>query len=65
MTTSPSPGSATIYQFPARVRAAVGGRREEMISAADFASPWIAKAAFGSGWYHEEAIEEAERARKK
>jgi hypothetical protein len=65
MTTNFASGSAKIYQFPATIRGSVGGGRGETNPAADFASLRIAKTAFGSGWYHEEAIEEAERAGKK
>jgi len=65
MTTNFSTGSATIYQFPARLRGSVGGRCEETNVAEDFTSLRIAKTVFGSGWYHEAAVEEAERARKK
>ena len=49
-------GSATIYQFPARGRFAAGAVREDEKLAAP-------RVVFGSGWYHDEAIE-AERARK-
>jgi hypothetical protein len=52
-------GSATIYQFPARGRFATGAARDEA-KAATVAAPRIV---FGSGWYHDEAIE-AERTRK-
>ena len=53
-------GSATIYQFPARGRYAVAA----VNSAAEHASATPpARIVFGSGWYHDEAIE-AERARK-
>jgi hypothetical protein len=65
MTTNFASGSAQIYQFPAQLRGSVGGRHEGTNPAADFASLRIAKTAFGSGWYHEEAIEEAERPGKK
>ncbi len=57
-------GSAKIYQFPTTVRATAGGRREAVAPVTDLASPRVAKALCGSGWYHEEAILEAERARK-
>jgi hypothetical protein len=50
--------SAKIYQFPARVRKAVDGRREETNPAVDLA-------AFGSGWYHEAAIQESKRIRER
>lgn len=57
MTASPVRESATIYQFPARGRFAVGGEDAN-------ATPRYAKTAFGGSWYHEEAIQE-ERAQKK
>lgn len=64
MATNFSPGSAKIYQFPTRVRPTIGGHREEPAPVVDLMSPRLAQAAFGGGWYHEEAIQEAERARK-
>jgi hypothetical protein len=57
MTTSTSGGSAQIYQFPPRGRFALNGRNE---SQAAEALP-IVKVAAGSGWYHDAAIQEAER----
>jgi hypothetical protein len=63
MTTSHDRGSAEIYQFPPRGRFAVGGRRDEL-SAAGNASSRLPTMVFGGSWYHEEAIQEAERARK-
>jgi hypothetical protein len=51
-------GSATIYQFPARGRYAAAMRERERD-----ASVQPANIVYGSGWYHDEAIE-AERARK-
>src|ERR1700716_1727930 len=58
--------TAKIYQFPARVRPAPGGRREEakapeILAAPSLPSLRVAKAAFGSACYHEEAVQEAER----
>jgi len=64
MTTNFHHESAKIYQFPARIRATVGGHREELKPAAELTSPRAAKAACGSAWYHEEAVREAERVRK-
>ena len=58
MATTVQGGSATIYQFPPRGRYAVGANNAaEQVSAAP------AHIVFGSGWYHDEAIE-AERTRK-
>jgi hypothetical protein len=61
MTTNSDRASAKIFQFPARGRFAASGHREE--TTAPLTSP-VVKAAVGSGWYHEEAILDAERARK-
>ena len=64
MTTSHDLGSAKIYQFPARGRFAVVGQREEKstVNTVNTLTPRVARVAFGSSWYHDEAIEEAERA---
>jgi hypothetical protein len=59
MTTSTSGGSAQIYQFPPRGRFALNARSE---SQAVESQPLV-KVAAGSGWYHEAAIQEAERPR--
>jgi hypothetical protein len=53
-------GSAQIISFPARIRATVGNH-DQAIPAVKLPSSLAATAAFGSGWYHEEAIREAER----
>jgi hypothetical protein len=68
MTTSSHRGSATIYQFPTRVRADVGARRDatksnETLAAPNLALARMAQVACGGAWYHEEAVE-AERAGK-
>jgi Protein of unknown function (DUF2735) len=64
MTMSHDRGSAEIYQFPPRGRFAVGGHRDELNAAAGSASSPRTTMVFGGSWYHEEAIQEAERARK-
>jgi len=70
MTANTDRGSATIYQCPAAGRARLGLlsglaiRREEHKPADNFASPRIAKVAAGSAWYHEDALQDAEPARK-
>ena len=51
-------------QFPPRGRFAVAGRRDEAKSAAGIALSRLTTTAFSGSWYHEEAIQEAERARK-
>ena len=62
MDTNFTRGSATIYQFPVRVRANVGGHREDGGAVVDLGSPRFAKAAFGNCWYHDEAVRESESA---
>jgi hypothetical protein len=61
MTTNSDRESANIYQFPARGRFAAN-QRDETKPTATLTSQQVVKAAVGSGWYHEAAIEEAERA---
>jgi hypothetical protein len=51
--------SAKIYEFPRRGRFAAAAQREE--ASAALAAPRVA---CGGAWYHDEAIQEAERARK-
>ena len=53
--------SAKIYEFPARGRFVVAALRDEPDSAAKLATSRVAKATCGSAWYHEAAIQEAER----
>ena len=62
MTTNSDRASAQIIQFPARGRFAATGQNEEPASSA--AAARVAKVAIGGAWYHEEAIEQAERDRK-
>jgi hypothetical protein len=57
--------SAEIYQFPPRGRFAVAGQRDESKSIAGLALARLATSAFGGNWYHDEAIQEAERARNR
>ena len=53
-------GSATIYQFPAGGRAALGGRRPgEAKPAVDQSTPRVNETICSGSWYHEEAIHEA------
>ena len=63
MTTSHDRVSATIYEFPARGRFALAGQGNEK-SSANYLSPRVARVAYGSGWYHDEAIEDAEHTRR-
>jgi len=60
-------GSATIYQFPARGRFAVSAQSDQPGTATNVTSMSMsprAKIVFGSGWYHDEAIQDADRGRK-
>jgi hypothetical protein len=59
-TNSEEAGSAKIYQFPARGRFAAVTPRESKPTAI----PPQHVAAVSGGWYHDEAIQDAERARK-
>jgi Protein of unknown function (DUF2735) len=63
MTMSHNQVSAKIYQFPARGRFASDSQGDDK-PAANLSSPRIARVASGSGWYHDEAIQEAERTRR-
>jgi hypothetical protein len=62
MKTSSDRALAEIYQFPARGRFAASIGRGET-AAAKPSAPQAVKAAGGSGWCHEAAIEDAERTR--
>jgi hypothetical protein len=62
MTTSISRGSAQIYEFPPRGRFALNGRDESQ-PRADLESQPLVKVASGSGWYHDAAIQEADKLR--
>jgi hypothetical protein len=55
--------TAKIYQFPRRIAPNSVGFRQEYASAADSASQPLPAVEFGSGWYHQAAID-AERTRK-
>lgn len=60
MATSSLQQSATIYQFPARGRYVEGEAKKS--SAGSISR--LPGASMGSSWYHQDAIEEAERTRK-
>ena len=64
MTANSNRGSAKIYQFPAGGRAGVGSRADAARLVAEFAASRVARVACGSAWYHEEAVQSAERAPK-
>ncbi len=57
-------GSAKIYTFPARGRFAASSRREvyELPAAAQL--PAAVKIASSSGWYHDDAIQDAIKAER-
>jgi len=53
-------GPATIYQFPAGGRAALGGRSVgETKSTIDLSPPRLNEVDCSGSWYHEEAIRES------
>ena len=54
-------GSAQIYAFPPRGRFALAKEQDAMQSVGVKPAHGV-KIAFGSGWYHEAAIEDAARA---
>jgi hypothetical protein len=56
--TSTSGGSAQIYQFPPRGRFALNAEPRTNLE-----SQPLVKVVAGSGWYHDAAIQEAERPR--
>ena len=62
MTTSVERGSAKIYQFPIKHRPA-SGRFDGPNFVPSVSSPSAIPTAFGSGWYHDEAIQD-DQARK-
>ncbi len=60
MNTGLNQGSATIYQFPAGGRAALGGRRYgETRTTTEAATSLPSTADCSDSWYHAAAIEEA------
>ncbi|SEB81294.1 DUF2735 domain-containing protein [Bradyrhizobium sp. B097] len=63
ITTGQNQGSATIYQFPAGGRAALGGRRYgEMRTGRELAAE-VATSACSESWYHQAAIDDAKPSR--
>jgi Protein of unknown function (DUF2735) len=60
MNTSLNHGSATVYQFPAGGRSALGGRRYgQSQSASEHPSLPTNETICSSSWYHQQAIDEA------
>ena len=64
MATTRQRGSATIHQFPARGRFAAVGDHGEAQAATNLVALRAPKTVYGSGWYHDEAIQDADRPRK-
>jgi hypothetical protein len=60
MTANSDRVSAQIIQFPPRGRYAAAGTCDDK-SLANPLAPRVAKIAMGSGWYHDQAIQDAER----
>jgi Protein of unknown function (DUF2735) len=60
MTTTISAGSAQIFQFPPRGRFALSAESQSRTSVE---SQPLVKVVAGSGWYHDAAIQDAERPR--
>ena len=64
MNTDLNRGSAEIIPFPSRARATPGELRNVANPVAKFPLPRAVKVASGSGWYHEAAIQDADRTLK-
>jgi hypothetical protein len=64
MTTSFERPSAQIYQFPLGGREVLARRRNEARREAEPAPVSTPAIAAGSSWYHEAAMQEADRSRK-
>lgn len=64
MTMSHDRRSAEIYQFPLRARVAASAKGDESKSASGIVASRLVTTELGGNWYHEEAIRDAERARK-
>ena len=62
MSTNVERPSAKIYQFPRQVAANAGDSRRDGKSAADSRQQALTSTEFGSGWYHDAAVQ-AERGR--
>jgi hypothetical protein len=61
MNTDLNRGSAEIIPFPSRARTTSGELRDVARPVAKFPLPRAVKVASGSSWYHEVAIQDAER----
>jgi hypothetical protein len=56
--------TAKIYQFPVRRPSSADLRRQRSKPAADLSLIQVSEVSFGSGWYHDAAIRDAEQNRK-
>ena len=63
ITTGQNQGSATIYQFPAGGRAALGGRRYGHMRTARELAAEVETSACSESWYHQAAIDDAKPSR--
>ena len=61
MNTDINRGSAEIIPFPSRARTTAGELRDVAKPVAKFPLPRAVKVASGSSWYHEAAIQDADR----
>jgi hypothetical protein len=61
MNTNLNRGSAEIIPFPSRARTTLGELRDVAKPVAKFSLPRAVKVASGSSWYHEAAIQDADR----
>ena len=65
MHTNSSQRSATIYQFPAGGRAALGkNRATEKSAVTDHGRTSLSEAVYSGNWYHEAAIQESRQPRE-
>lgn len=64
MDTSLNQGSAKIFQFPVGGRSAVANRRDGASRREAPQMAVVADVASGGNWYHDAAIQQAERERK-
>ena len=63
ITTGQNQGSATIYQFPAGGRAALGGRRYGEVRTGRELAAEVETSACSESWYHQAAIDDAKPSR--
>ena len=63
MITNSQPPSAKIYQFPRKASLNAAASNRDIKSAADLRARALPSVEFGSGWYHDAAMQ-ADRPRK-